>query len=134
MPLVWEAIIGALVTVALAWIVFGIVLVLVRPDKASLREAMRLAPDVLRLTKRLATDKSVPRRARFAVWALLVYMVSPIDVIPDFIPVIGFADDIVLLALVLGYLVRKAGPEKLAEHWPGEPEGLAVIQRVLRLG
>jgi uncharacterized membrane protein YkvA (DUF1232 family) len=64
---------------------------------------------------------------------LLVYLASPIDLVPDFIPVIGYADDVIITSIVLRRLVRRAGPEKLREHWPGTPEGLAQLQRLLRL-
>jgi len=129
----WQALLIALATLVAVWLVFVVVLVIVRPDNASMRDMIRLAPDVLRLVKRLATDREIPLPSRVAVWVLLVYMVSPLDIIPDFIPVIGFADDVILVSLVLTHLVRRAGREKLAEHWPGSPEGLATIERVLRV-
>jgi len=128
-----EVIGATLVTLILVWIAFVVVIVVAMPDQTSIRDAIRLAPDVLRLVKRLATDRAVPRSGRIAVWFLLAYLVSPIDLIPDFIPVIGFADDVIVTALVLGFLVRRAGKEKLVEHWPGAPEGLQTIQRVLRI-
>jgi uncharacterized membrane protein YkvA (DUF1232 family) len=104
-----------------------------RRDPA-LRDAMRLLPDTLRLVRRLAADRSIPLGARISVWLLLVYMASPIDLIPDFVPVIGYADDAILVSFVLRRLIRRAGPEKLREHWPGSPEGLETLRRVLRLG
>ncbi|MDQ6854315.1 MAG: DUF1232 domain-containing protein [Actinomycetota bacterium] len=57
----------------------------------------------------------------------------PIDLIPDFLPVVGYADDAILTALVLHRLLRTAGPTKLAEHWPGTPEGLATLTQMLHL-
>ena len=97
------------------------------------RELVRLLPDTLRLLRRLAQDRSIPRSARLPVWGLALYLASPIDLIPDFLPVIGHADDALLVGLVLRRLIRKAGPAKLAEHWPGTPEGLATLRRMLRL-
>jgi uncharacterized membrane protein YkvA (DUF1232 family) len=67
------------------------------------------------------------------VWFLLGYLASPVDLVPDFIPMIGYADDAILASLVLGRLIRRAGDAKLAEHWPGSPEGLNTMRGVLRL-
>ena len=67
------------------------------------------------------------------VWALLAYLAMPIDLVPDFLPVIGNADDAILTALILRRLMHKAGPAKLAEQWTGTPEGLTVLRQMLRL-
>jgi uncharacterized membrane protein YkvA (DUF1232 family) len=120
----------ALVVVWLAFIAF---VALARPDDTSLRDALRLLPDTLRLTRRLTGDRSIPRRTRALVWALLAYLAFPIDLVPDFLPVIGYADDAIITAFVLRHVIRRAGPEKLDEHWPGSPEGLAALRRLLHL-
>jgi uncharacterized membrane protein YkvA (DUF1232 family) len=54
----------------------------------------------------------------------------PFDLVPDFIPVAGYADDVLLVAWVLRSVVRAAGPEALDRHWPGTPEGLVVVRRL----
>lgn len=92
--------------------------------------AMRLLPDLLRLVKRLAVDSRLPRRVRWSLWALLGYLLLPLDLVPDFIPVAGQADDVILVALVLRWVVRAAGPEAVERHWPGTPDGLAVVLRL----
>ncbi len=61
---------------------------------------------------------------------MLGYIFSPIQLIPDFIPVIGFLDDAVLVAIMLRIVVRTAGPQMLQQHWPGTPEGLGALCRV----
>src|SRR5215212_3349713 len=99
-----------------------------RPDDVTLRDAVRLVPDLLRLLKRLAADTSLPRGVRVRLVLLLAYLAMPIDVVPDFIPVVGYADDVVAVAIVLRSVVRVAGPEALERHWPGTPEGLRVIR------
>ncbi|MBC7680323.1 MAG: DUF1232 domain-containing protein [Pseudorhodobacter sp.] len=127
----------ALLTVALgllgAWLVLLAVLWVARPDDLRLRDAVRLLPDLLRLLRRLAGDRSLPRGVRVRLWLLLGYLLLPIDLVPDVIPVIGYADDAVVVALALRSVVRRAGPEALERHWSGSPEGLAVVRRVAGL-
>ena len=99
-------------------------------DQITLREVMRLLPDVLRLLRRLARDSTLPRTVRIRPVLLLAYLLTPIDLVPDFIPVIGYLDDAVIVALALRSVVRAAGPEALAKHWSGTAEGLAVVHRL----
>jgi uncharacterized membrane protein YkvA (DUF1232 family) len=122
---------GVLVAVWLAFVAFVFV---VRPDETSVHDAVRLLPDTVRLVRRLATDRAIPRRTRWIVWLLLLYLVSPIDLIPDFIPVVGFLDDAIITSFALRHVVRRAGSDKLREHWPGSSEGLAALTRLLRIG
>jgi uncharacterized membrane protein YkvA (DUF1232 family) len=121
------------VVLIVTWLVFVAFIAIKRPDQTTIRDALRLLPDSAKLVRRVASDKAIPRRTRWLLWFLLAYLVSPIDLIPDFIPVIGYADDVVVAAFVLRLVVRRAGPEKLREHWPGSPESLAALQRLLRL-
>jgi uncharacterized membrane protein YkvA (DUF1232 family) len=104
------------------------------PDKTSLRDAIRLVPDVVRLLRRLAGDRTLSRSIRFRLWLLLIYLISPIDLIPDFIPVLGYADDAIIVAIALRSITRRAGPEALEQHWPGSPEGLATLLLLAGLG
>jgi uncharacterized membrane protein YkvA (DUF1232 family) len=129
---VLNLVVAALAIAVGFWLLFVVVLVIARPRGRALGEGMRMLPDTFRLVRRLTTDATVPRSARVLVWVLLGYLVLPIDLIPDFIPVIGFADDLILAALVLGYVVRRAGPEVLERQWPGTPEGLAALRTLLR--
>jgi uncharacterized membrane protein YkvA (DUF1232 family) len=99
-------------------------------DPARLRDGVRLLPDVLRLVGRLAADDSLPRGIRWRLGLLLAYLALPIDLVPDFIPIAGYADDVLLVAWVLRSVVRAAGPEALERHWPGTPQGLQVVRRL----
>jgi uncharacterized membrane protein YkvA (DUF1232 family) len=103
------------------------------PEVLTLRDAMRLLPDVLRLVRRLAADPTMPRALRIRLLLLLAYLVSPLDLIPDVVPVLGYADDAVIVALVLRSVVRTAGSDALARHWPGSPEGLLLVNRLAGL-
>jgi uncharacterized membrane protein YkvA (DUF1232 family) len=87
-------------------------------------------PDLLRLLRRLAADPDLPRGVRVRLVLLLAYLAVPIDVIPDFVPVIGYADDVIVIGLTLRSVVRRAGPQVVARHWPGTPEGLETVRRV----
>lgn len=118
---------GLVGAVLLAYVIFVAALLIMRPADMTLREAMRMLPDLLRLVRRLAADREVPRGARARLWLLLAYLAMPFDLVPDFIPVIGFADDAIIVVLVLRSVVRRAGPSKVAEHWPGSAAGLRAL-------
>jgi len=115
---VWLALIAAL------WLTKG------RFDLTVLRDGLRLLPDSLRLIRRLAADPEVPRGVRLRLWSLLAYLIVPIDLVPDFIPVIGYADDAIVIAVALRSVVRHSGREAIVRHWPGTPEGLVAILRL----
>lgn len=126
------SLVGALLGGVLAlWLLLVGVLWWSRPDEVSLRDAARLLPDLLRLLRRLSADRSLPRGVRVRLWLLLGYLALPVDLVPDVVPVIGYADDAVAVALVLRSVVRVAGPEALEHHWPGTPEGLAALLRLV---
>ena len=120
--------------VLLLWLLLVVLLWRARPDELGAREAVRLLPDVVRLVRRLAGDRSLPRGVRVRLWVLLVYLLSPIDLVPDFLPVIGYADDVVVVAWALRAVVRRAGSDALERHWPGTPAGLAVVSRLTKAG
>ncbi|MFE2747082.1 YkvA family protein [Streptomyces scopuliridis] len=124
------AIAGGLV---LAWLLALAALMIVKPRGGLLTEAIRLLPDLLRLIPRLARDPQLPRGVRVRLWLLLGYLAMPIDLIPDFIPVLGYADDAIVVAATLRSVVRAAGPEALTRHWPGTPDGLTAVRRLAGL-
>lgn len=117
----------------LVWLVVLALLWRTRPDGLTAREALRLLPDLVRLVRRLAADRSLPRTVRVRLWLLLAYLLSPVDLVPDVVPVLGYADDVVVTAWALRSVVRRAGDDALARHWPGEAAGLAVVRRLAGL-
>ena len=125
--------IGACMAVLLAWVALVAVLMLGRPRGTLLTEALRLLPDVLRLIRRLAADPDLPRGVRIRLGALLVYLASPIDLIPDFIPVLGYADDAIFVTAVLRSVARRAGIDAVRAHWPGTGDGFAALARLTGL-
>jgi uncharacterized membrane protein YkvA (DUF1232 family) len=112
-----------LVAVALIW--------LHRPSRELAMPLLRLVPDLLRLVRRLMADPATPTPVRLALGGLLVWIVSPIDLIPEFLPGIGPLDDIVVAALVLRWAGRRIGRDQLRAHWPGTPESFALLERLL---
>jgi uncharacterized membrane protein YkvA (DUF1232 family) len=126
-------IIDIAVALLATWLLLVLAMLVVRPRGAFLSEAMRLLPDTLRLLKNLALDREVPRSARIPLWLLLAYLAMPFDVIPDFIPVLGYADDAIIAVMVLRWVVRRAGPDAIRRHWPGTPGGLAALARAAKL-
>ena len=86
--------------------------------------------DLVRLLHRLARDPSLPRGVRIRLGLLLGYLALPIDLVPDFLPVVGYADDIVIVGFALRSVTRVAGPEALDRHWPGTPDGLRAVKRL----
>ncbi|HLA65781.1 MAG TPA: YkvA family protein, partial [Candidatus Saccharimonadales bacterium] len=88
-------------------------------------------PDIARLVHRLLGDRTVPMGPKVALGVLLVWLISPIDLIPEFVPVLGPLDDVVVAVLVLRYVRRKVGLEELRSRWPGTPDGFALLGRIV---
>lgn len=129
----WQALIGVLAGLLLLWLALLVFLWRAQREldqRTTLNEALRLIPDVVRLLRRLAADPTLPRGVRVRLLLLLAYLLSPIDLVPDVIPVLGHADDAVIAALALRSTLRHAGSDALARHWPGTPEGLTVLTRL----
>jgi uncharacterized membrane protein YkvA (DUF1232 family) len=126
----WDIAIGVAAALVLSWLALVVALVVVRPKGPLLTEAVRLLPDTLRLLRRLAGDRTLPRGVRVRLGLLLVYLALPIDIIPDFIPVLGYADDAVITVAVLRGVVRRAGLPAVRRHWPGTDDGFAALCRV----
>ena len=128
-----EVLVAVALGMVVCWLALLVALWRVRPRDGVATEALRAVPDVIRLTHRLASDPALPRSLRIWLWLLLAYLVSPIDLVPDFIPVIGYADDAVIVALVLRAVVRRAGREAVIRHWPGSDVGLEAVERLARI-
>ena len=126
----WALVAVAIVLVAYAAFV-AVLVALGRREDA--RAVARFIPDCLVLVRRLIADPAVPRTSKLLLGGLVAYLASPIDLVPDFVPVAGQLDDALLVALVLRAVLRRTGPEKLREHWPGPDRSLAVLLRLARV-
>lgn len=132
----WEIIFAALAGLVAVYVILLLALWAYarrHPETVGMRDALRLLPDVLRVLRRLAADPSISRGVRIKLFLLLAYLAFPIDLVPDFLPLIGYADDVIIMALVLRSVIRSAGPDSLRRHWPGTPAGLAVVERLAGL-
>lgn len=114
-----------------AWLLFVGALWIFRPRDVQLGQLVRIVPDVLSLVRQLIGDGSVPFGARAALVGPLVWLINPIDLIPEFIPVLGPLDDVVVAVLVLRYVRRRLGDEDLRRRWPGTPAGFELLSGVL---
>lgn len=128
----WETVAGIAAGLLLAYSALLVLLWIYarrHPETVTMKDALRLLPDLLRLVRRLAADRTLAAGVRVRLVLLLAYLLLPIDLVPDFVPVIGYADDAVIVALVLRSVLKRAGPGALERHWPGSPAGLEIILR-----
>ena len=121
-------IVGIAVALLVLWAGVLLLLWLTRPRGVATRDLLRVLPDVLRLGRSIVADRSVPLDVRLALIGALVWIVSPIDLIPEFIPVIGPLDDIVVVALALRYAARRTPRDVVLGAWPGDPR---LLERLL---
>lgn len=92
------------------------------------KDLATMLPACATTVRRLRKDPRVPRRAKVAVAIAGLWVISPIDLIPEFLPVIGPLDDVVVVALALRYAARRVPREVIAEAWPAEPR---ILERLL---
>ncbi len=126
-----DLLLGVIVGLVAAWLLFVVVLWLLRPRDARITDLVRVVPDVVRLCRDVLTDHRSPRSVRVAIAVLLVYLLNPIDLMPDFVPVLGPLDDVVVAVLVLRYVRGRLGVESLRDRWRGTPEGFDLLRSVM---
>ncbi|GIF14231.1 YkvA family protein [Actinoplanes teichomyceticus] len=129
----WQTLLSIGAAVLLIWLALLIALLAAKPDRERLSEALRLLPDLLRLLRRLAGDRTLPAGVRIRLGLLLAYLALPFDLIPDFVPVLGYADDAIIVTAVLRSTVRRAGLDAVRRHWPGTEAGFAALSRLTGL-
>jgi uncharacterized membrane protein YkvA (DUF1232 family) len=115
-----------LAALAISWTV--LVVLARRLPAGTLKELAGFLPNCVTAIRRLRKHPAVPRRAKLALAFAGLWVLSPIDLIPEFLPVIGPVDDIVVFALAMRYAGRRVPRAVLLEAWPGDP---AVIERLL---
>jgi len=126
-----ESVLWIVIGLVMAWAALVAVLWLLRPKDIGLGELVGIVPDVLRLIRDLIRDGGTPLDVRVALVFLLLWLISPIDLVPEFIPVIGPFDDVVVAVVVLRYTRRRLGLEPLRQRWRGSDAAFALVVRVL---
>jgi uncharacterized membrane protein YkvA (DUF1232 family) len=128
-----EGLLIAVLVIAIGWLVLVAFLWLHRPTRELAAPALRLIPDLARLVRDLLADDATPRSVRLVLGGPLAYLVSPIDLIPDFIPVIGSADDVIIAAVVLRWAGRRLGVDDLRRRWRGDPAGFEILRKLMAI-
>jgi uncharacterized membrane protein YkvA (DUF1232 family) len=128
-----RVVLGVVLGLLVAWVAMLVALVVARPQGATLTDAARALPDLIGLVRRLARDPEVPRHSRVTLWVLLGYLLLPFDLVPDFIPVLGYADDAIVVAIALRRVVRSAGEQAVLRNWRGSDAGLSIVRRLAGL-
>lgn len=126
-----DAAIGAAAALLVCWLL--LIAALFRGNRrhgGTVAEALRLLPDLVRLLRRVAGDPSLPVAVRARIWGLLVYLALPIDLVPDIIPVLGYADDAIITVIVLRGVVRRIGLDGLRRRWPGTEHGFQALAQL----
>lgn len=125
--LAWTLI--ALGVVLAVW-ALGVLALIALGRRAEARALVSFIPDCVVLLRRLLADRRVSRGHKLVLAALVAYLLMPFDLVPDFIPVAGQLDDVIVAGLALRLALRAGGPELLREHWPGPERSLAAVIRV----
>jgi uncharacterized membrane protein YkvA (DUF1232 family) len=122
----------ALIVLIVALALYGalVVTLVVVGRQADARALVRLVPDCLVLFKRLLTDPRVDWWRKALLVLVIAYIASPIDLVPDFVPIAGQLDDAIVVVLAIRLLLRGGGPRLLSEHWPGPARSLEFIRRL----
>lgn len=125
--------VGLATALAAAFIILLVAAAVAAPRDMPATEVLRVYPDVLRLLIRLSRDPRVSRPVRWRLLIAVAYNVQPINLIPDFIPVVGMLDNVVVTAWAVRSAVRRSGPEVVFSLWRGSPAGFALLCRLCRL-
>jgi uncharacterized membrane protein YkvA (DUF1232 family) len=124
-------VLGILAALVVLWAAMLALFWVFRPRDVPVREVVRVIPDVLRLLRSVIGDPGTPLDVRLVLVGLVLWIVSPIDLIPEFIPVLGPLDDIVVAVVAMRYLRRRLGIDDLRRRWAGTPDGFALLSRVM---
>jgi uncharacterized membrane protein YkvA (DUF1232 family) len=116
---------GVWMLAVVAFLVFG--------RKTIARELVSFLPNLVRLFRGLLGDERVPRSSKVLLLLGAVWLASPIDLIPEFLPGVGALDDAVIAGLVLRHLVKRAGPDVVKDHWGGDPKTIGLLLRAARV-
>ena len=126
-----EFLVGIVVGLFVIWALLLVIFWLLRPKDVSIRELLGVIPDVVRLLRSLIADGSVPADVRVVLIGLIAWIISPIDLIPEFIPGLGPLDDVIVAIVAMRYVWRRVGLEALRARWVGTDDGFELLARVI---
>ena len=126
-----NVVVGIVVALVVLWAVLLVLFWALRPKGVSVREILGVIPDVLRLLRSVIGDSSAPLDVRLVLVGLLAWILSPIDLIPEFIPVLGPLDDVVVAVVAMRYVRRRIGVDDLRRRWAGTDDGFSLLLRVI---
>jgi uncharacterized membrane protein YkvA (DUF1232 family) len=122
---------GFVIGLLVVWAVLLALFWVLRPKGVPVRELLGVAPDLIRMLRSIVRDPSSPTDVRIVLVGLLVWILSPIDLIPEFIPVLGPLDDVVVAIVALRYVRRRIGVDGMRSRWTGSDDGFAFLGRVV---
>ena len=122
--------IGVVVGLLVLWAALLALFWVFRPKDVSVRELVGVVPDLVRMLRDIVRDPTAPLDVRLVLIGLLVWILSPIDLIPEFIPVVGPLDDVLVAVVALRYVRRRIGADGMQRRWSGSADGLALLGRV----
>ena len=126
-----QVVVGIALGVVVLWLVLLAIFWVLRPKGVPVRDLVGVVPDLVRMLRDIVRDPAAPMDVRVALVGLLVWILSPIDLIPEFIPVLGPLDDVVVAIVALRYVRRRLGVEAMRARWTGSDDGFALLGRVV---
>jgi uncharacterized membrane protein YkvA (DUF1232 family) len=129
-----RVVVGIVASLIGLWVAMLVLFWALRPKGVPARQIVGVIPDVLRLLRSLIGDGSTPLDVRLVLVGLVAWIVSPIDLIPEFIPVLGPLDDVVVGIVAMRYVRRRVGIEALRARWTGTPDGFELLTRIVGSG
>jgi uncharacterized membrane protein YkvA (DUF1232 family) len=124
-------VLGIVAGVVVVWAVLLVLFWTFRPKGVPIRELLGVVPDLVRMLRALVRDPATPMDVRLVLVGLLLWILSPIDLIPEFIPVLGPLDDVVVAIVALRFVRRRVGVAGMRAQWPGSDAGFALLGRVV---
>jgi uncharacterized membrane protein YkvA (DUF1232 family) len=123
--------IAIVVGLLLVWLALLVLFWVLRPRDVPVREVVRVIPDLVRMLRSIIGDRRTPLDVRIVLIGLMVWIVSPIDLIPEFIPGLGPLDDVIVAIVALRYTRRRIGVDDLRTRWSGTSDGFTLLLRIV---
>lgn len=126
-----DVVTAVIASVLLLWGALLVVFWVFRPRGVSVREVIGVVPDILRLLRDLIRGHDVPWDVRLVCGGLVLWIISPIDLVPEFIPVLGPLDDVLVAIVAMRFARRRLGSQELRRRWVGSEDGFLLLTRII---